>query len=101
MQPYFTPYGGYFRLFAASDLFVIYDCVQFPQRGWVHRNRLVDRAGKERWLTLPLAKAPQSVLIADLRFPPVPRPLFGHRPLPFRSPVVTPGAWPLCRCAAP
>jgi hypothetical protein len=70
MQPYFLPYAGYFRLFAATDLFVIYDCVQFPRRGWVHRNRLVDASGKERWLTLPLAKAPRQTLIRDLRFPP-------------------------------
>jgi hypothetical protein len=68
MQPYFIPYAGYFRLFAASDLFVIYDCVQFPRRGWVHRNRLVDASGTERWLTLPIAKAPRQVLICDLRF---------------------------------
>jgi WbqC-like protein family len=70
MQPYFVPYAGYFRLFAATDLFVIYDCVQFPRRGWVHRNRLVDASGKDRWLTLPLAKAPQQTLIRDLRFAP-------------------------------
>ena len=70
MQPYFFPYAGYFRLFAASDLFVIYDCVQFPRRGWVHRNLLVDASGTERWLTLPIEKAPQNVLIRDLRFPP-------------------------------
>ena len=56
MQPYFFPYAGYFRLFAASDLFVIYDCVQFPRRGWVHRNLLPDASGSERWLTLPLEK---------------------------------------------
>jgi hypothetical protein len=68
MQPYFLPYAGYFRLFAASDLFVIYDCVQFPRRGWVHRNRLADASGKQRWLTLPLAKGPQQTLIRDLRF---------------------------------
>jgi hypothetical protein len=70
MQPYFFPYAGYFRLFAASDLFVIYDCVQFPRRGWVHRNLLVDASGVERWLTLPIQKAPRNVLIRDLRFPP-------------------------------
>jgi WbqC-like protein family len=70
MQPYFIPYAGYFRLFAASDLFVIYDCVQFPRRGWVHRNKLIDASGTQRWVTLPLAKAPQNVLIKDLRFPP-------------------------------
>ena len=63
MQPYFFPYAGYFRLLAASDLFVIYDCVQFPRRGWVHRNKLIDASGEARWLTLPLEKAPQDVLI--------------------------------------
>jgi hypothetical protein len=70
MQPYFIPYAGYFRLFAASDLFVIYDCVQFPRRGWVHRNLLPNASGVARWLTLPLEKAPQTTLIHDLRFPP-------------------------------
>jgi hypothetical protein len=69
MQPYFIPYAGYFRLFAASDLFVILDCVQFPRRGWVHRNRLIDREGNLQWLTLPLEKGPQqTTLIRDLRF---------------------------------
>src|ERR1700761_2078318 len=69
MQPYFIPYAGYFRLITGSDLFVIYDCVQFPRRGWVHRNKLLDPHGQEQWLTLPLAKAPQDVLIKDLTFP--------------------------------
>ena len=69
MQPYFLPYAGYFRLIARSDVFVIYDCVQFPRRGWVHRNKLLDAAGAEQWLTLPLRPAPQDVLIRDLEFP--------------------------------
>jgi hypothetical protein len=68
MQPYFVPYAGYFRLLTAADLFVVYDCVQFPRRGWVHRNRLPDAQGRASWLTLPLAKAPQEVLIRDLAF---------------------------------
>jgi hypothetical protein len=83
MQPYFIPYAGYFRLFAASDLFVIYDCVQFPRRGWVHRNRLADRGGTERWLTLPMQKAPRDVLIRDLRFAPDAAALFSRRLRPF------------------
>ena len=69
MQPYFFPYAGYFRLFAAADLFVLYDCVQFPRRGWVHRNRLPDGKGEPAWLTLPLARAPHATTIRDLRFP--------------------------------
>ena len=68
MQPYFAPYAGYFRLFAASDLFLIYDCVQFPRRGWVHRNRLPDANGVPQWLTLPLRKATREVAIRDLEF---------------------------------
>jgi WbqC-like protein family len=83
MQPYFVPYAGYFRLFAATDLFVIYDCVQFPRRGWVHRNRLIDARGINRWLTLPLAKAPRDVLIRDLRFAPNAAELLAERLRPF------------------
>jgi hypothetical protein len=83
MQPYFIPYAGYFRLFAASDLFVIYDCVQFPRRGWVHRNRLVDQSGNLSWLTLPLEKAPRDILIRDLRFSPDAAALIRQRVRPF------------------
>lgn len=68
MQPYFLPYAGYFRLFAASDRFVIYDCVQFPRRGWVHRNYLRTHQNQQDWFTLPLAKAPQNTCITELRW---------------------------------
>src|SRR5262245_45775371 len=68
MQPYFIPYAGYFRLFAASDLFVLYDCVQFPRRGWVHRNKMLGADGRDRWLTLPLTKMPREARIRDLSF---------------------------------
>lgn len=68
MQPYFMPYAGYFRLLAAADLFVVYDCVQFPRRGWVHRNRLADAHGQLQWLTLPLAPSEVDTAIRNLRF---------------------------------
>lgn len=68
MQPYFIPYAGYFRLFCASDLFVVYDCVQFPRRSWVHRNQLYTHANKLEWLTLPVQKQPVDTLIKDLKF---------------------------------
>lgn len=68
MQPYFFPYAGYYRLFAAADTFIVLDSVQFPRRGWVHRNRLHRVDGELDWITLPLRKAPQSALIRDLAF---------------------------------
>ena len=70
MQPYFAAYAGYYRLLAAADVFVIFDCVQFPRRGWVHRNRLPGAKGEAAWLTLPLASAPYDAAISDLTFAP-------------------------------
>jgi hypothetical protein len=68
MQPYFAAYAGYYRLLAAVDVFVIFDCVQFPRRGWVHRNRLPDARGEADWLTLPLRPAPFYAPIRGLEF---------------------------------
>lgn len=69
MQPYFMPYAGYFRLFAASDVFVALDCVQFPRRGWVHRNRFTNENGELEWLTVPLKKGDRDATrICDLQF---------------------------------
>jgi hypothetical protein len=67
MQPYFFPYAGYFRLFSRADLFVVFDCVQFPRRGWVHRNRLTGADGQLQWLTLRLAHAAQDTAIREMR----------------------------------
>jgi hypothetical protein len=70
MQPYFLPYAGYYRLFAAADIFVAFDCVQFPRRGWVHRNQFPVAPGVTDWLTLPVQKCDRSTRIADLVFVP-------------------------------
>jgi hypothetical protein len=70
MQPYFYPYAGYFRLFSRADLFVVYDCVQFPRRGWVHRNRLTRPAGGLQWLTLRLEHAAQDTPIRAMQLAP-------------------------------
>jgi len=68
MQPYFFPYAGYFRLMAAAGTFVFLDCVQFPRRGRVHRCEVPGARGAIEWLTLPLARQPQNVLIRDLAY---------------------------------
>jgi hypothetical protein len=68
MQPYFVPYGGYFRLFCAADIVVMFDCVQFPRRGWVHRNRLPTSSGTLDWLTLPIQRCERDTPISGLRF---------------------------------
>ncbi|MDN5881408.1 MAG: WbqC family protein [Nitrosospira sp.] len=56
MQPYFLPYIGYFQLMHAVDVFVCFDDVQYINRGWVNRNRILVR-GRPNWVTMPVVKA--------------------------------------------
>lgn len=66
--PYFIPYTGYFRLLASTDVFVLFDCVPFPRRGYVHRNQLPDEDMQAKWFTLPLNKSPRDTYIQDMTF---------------------------------
>lgn len=65
MQPYFLPYIGYFQLLAAVDKFVVLDDVNFINRGWVNRNRLLLN-GVAHTFTVPLCGASQNKLICDI-----------------------------------
>lgn len=55
MQPYFLPYLGYFQLIALSDIFIIYDDVEYTKKGWINRNRIFLN-DKVSTITLPLQK---------------------------------------------
>jgi hypothetical protein len=57
MQPYYFPYVGYFQLMSASEVFVLYDDVQYSKGSWANRNRIL-RGGNVSWLTLPVGAAP-------------------------------------------
>jgi WbqC-like protein family len=79
MQPYFFPYAGYYRLLAAADVFLIFDCVQFIRRGRIHRCELPGPGGRAEWLTLPLAAAARETTIDAIRFAPSARRDFDER----------------------
>ena len=66
MQPYVFPYLGYFSLLEASDVFVVYDDVNYIPRGWINRNRLLIN-GAEYTFTIPVANASQNDLIHEVR----------------------------------
>jgi hypothetical protein len=55
MQPYFFPYLGYFQLMNAVDEFVVYDNIQFTKKGWIQRNRILNK-GTAHYFTIPLKK---------------------------------------------
>lgn len=65
MQPYFLPYIGYIQLVNAVDKFVLYDDVNFINRGYINRNNLLMN-GKPLLFTIPLQNASQNRLIREI-----------------------------------
>ena len=52
-QPQYLPWLGYLAKWAAADLFVFLDSVQYEKNGWQNRNRIKTADGA-RWLTVPV-----------------------------------------------
>lgn len=52
-QSNYIPWKGYFESIAKSDLFVIYDDVQYTKRDWRNRNLIKTKNGLQ-WLTIPV-----------------------------------------------
>jgi hypothetical protein len=65
MQPYLFPYMGYFQLIHSVDTFVFYDDVNFINRGWINRNRILSN-NSDLLFTLPLKNASQNKLINEI-----------------------------------
>jgi len=53
MQPGYLPWLGFFELMYKSDIFVIYDNVQYDKNSWRNRNRIKTLRGVQ-WLTVPV-----------------------------------------------
>jgi len=64
MQPYFLPYIGYFQLVAMVDKFVVFDDVNYIQRGWINRNRLLVNDAPFTF-TIPLSHSSQNRSIRE------------------------------------
>lgn len=69
MQPYLFPYIGYWQLLHASDCFVVYDDVNYINRGWINRNRILIN-NTPGLITLPLLQASQNRKICDIEIAP-------------------------------
>ena len=53
LQPSYLPWLGYFDQMFKSDVFVVYDDVQYDKNGWRNRNRIKTPQGPQ-WLTVPV-----------------------------------------------
>ncbi len=54
-QPDFLPWLGFFDRWQKSDLYIVFDDVQFIRRGWHHRDK-IKTPGGVKWLTVPVLK---------------------------------------------
>jgi hypothetical protein len=52
-QPHYLPWLGYLAKWAAADVFVFLDSVQYTKNGWQNRNRIKTATGPQ-WLTVPV-----------------------------------------------
>ena len=68
MQPYFFPYIGYFQLLNTVDHWIAFDDIQFIDKGWINRNRVLhpDIAKEWQYITLPLSRRGQFDKIRDI-----------------------------------
>lgn len=65
VQPYFFPYIGYWQLINAVDRYVIYDDVNYINRGWINRNRILLN-GEPRFINVQMKNASQNKLINEV-----------------------------------
>tara|TARA_R110000850_G_scaffold25797_1_gene74164 strand:- start:17749 stop:18444 length:696 start_codon:yes stop_codon:yes gene_type:complete len=65
MQPYLFPYIGYFQLINSVDCFVFYDDVDYIQRGWINRNRILINK-ESKYFTVPVKKSRLGTPIHDV-----------------------------------
>jgi len=69
MQPYFFPYIGYFQLLNYVDLWIVFDNIQYIDKGWINRNRILHPELKKEWqyITIPLDSRKQFSKINDIK----------------------------------
>ena len=53
LQSNYIPWRGYFDIIAKSDVFVLYDEVQYTKNDWRNRNIIKTKNGTQ-WLTIPV-----------------------------------------------
>lgn len=58
MQPYIFPYLGYFKMIASVSCFIIYDNVQYINRGYINRNKILIN-GESKYFNFQIDKNDQ------------------------------------------
>mgnify|MGYP003993088127 FL=1 len=66
-QPNYLPWLGFFNKIKQSDLFILFDDVQFPRgkKHFGHRNRIKTNFNASKWLTVPIQNKSDMVSFND------------------------------------
>jgi len=65
-QPEHFPYMGFFQKLSNADIYVILDNVKFRKNYFQNRNLIINKFGKDEWLSIPVKKSSNSSLIKDV-----------------------------------
>ncbi len=68
MQPYFFPYIGQFQLMKSVDRWIVADDLQFIDKGWINRNRVLHPDAHKEWIyvSIPLSHRRQFDVISNI-----------------------------------
>jgi len=72
-QPGYLRYKGFYNKMAGSDIFILYDCVQYVDREWQNRGLIfksydpIENKEEVEWLSVPLKKGHQTDIISEKR----------------------------------
>ncbi len=61
LQPGYLPWLGFFDQICQSDIFILYDDMQYNRYSWRNRNRIKGAHG-ETWLTVPVKRNPGQLI---------------------------------------
>lgn len=66
LQPAYLPWIGYFEMIDSTDVYVVFDHVQFVRKSWQQRNRIKTFNGVI-WLTIPIKRGERNIRICDTK----------------------------------
>jgi len=66
LQPTYLPWIGYFEMIDSTDVYVVFDHVQFEKKSWQQRNRIKTSNGVI-WLSVPIKREKRETRICDIK----------------------------------
>lgn len=68
MQPYLFPHLGYYQLMKLVDCWIVFDGVQYINKGWINRNRILhaDKTRDWQFFGVPIDRTTKTLLISNV-----------------------------------